>query len=79
MDCSISPSSYLDDARARLATWVADYNIQRPYSSPSYLTLAASSAHRTTTDDRLRNPDQLRRSPLVPLGVQKAKTRIAAG
>ena len=28
----------LDDARAKIATWVADYNIRRPHSSLKYLT-----------------------------------------
>jgi hypothetical protein len=34
------------------------------------------------TDDRLRNPDQLRRSPVAPpalLGVQNPETLTAAG
>ncbi|WP_271623549.1 IS3 family transposase, partial [Bradyrhizobium sp. CCBAU 11430] len=52
----------LDDARAKIANWVADYNLQRPHSSLKYLTPAAYAAHLTATDDRLRNPDQLRRS-----------------
>ncbi|MGY3396166.1 putative transposase [Bradyrhizobium sp. USDA 3311] len=63
----------LDDARAKIANWVADYNLQRPHSSLKYLTPAAYAAHLTATDDRLRNPDQLRRSsvaPPAPLGVQ---------
>ncbi|MGY3582552.1 transposase InsO family protein [Bradyrhizobium sp. USDA 4341] len=56
----------LDDVRAKLATWVADYNILRPHSSLKYLTPAADAAHLTATDDRLRNPDQLRRSSVAP-------------
>ena len=59
----------LDDARAKIANWVADYNLQRPHSSLKYLT-------------RLRNPDQLRRSsvaPSAPLGVQNPETLTAAG
>lgn len=28
----------LDDARAKIANWVADYNLQRPHSSLKYLT-----------------------------------------
>ena len=27
----------LDDARAKIANWVADYNLQRPHSSLRYL------------------------------------------
>ncbi len=72
----------LDDARAKIANWVADYNLQRPHSSLKYLTPAAYAAHLTATDDRLRNPDQLRRSsvaPSAPLGVQNLKTLTAAG
>ena len=45
--------SDLDDARAKIANWVADYNIRRPHSSRKYLTPAAYAAHLTATDDRL--------------------------
>ncbi|WP_439402577.1 IS3 family transposase [Bradyrhizobium sp. DASA03068] len=72
----------LDDARAKIANWVADYNLQRPHSSLKYLTPAAYAAHLTATDNRLRNPDQLRRSsvaPSAPLGVQNPETLTAAG
>ncbi|WP_271575758.1 IS3 family transposase [Bradyrhizobium sp. CCBAU 11361] len=72
----------LDDARAKIANWVADYNLQRPHSSLKYLPPAAYAAHLTATDDRLRNPDQLRRSsvaPPAPLGVQNSETLTAAG
>ncbi|BAR54370.1 putative transposase [Bradyrhizobium diazoefficiens] len=37
----------LDDARAKIANWVADYNLQRPHSSLKYLTPAAYAAHLT--------------------------------
>jgi transposase InsO family protein len=72
----------LDDARTKITNWVADYNHQRPHSSLKYLTRAAYAAHLTATDDRLRNPDQLRRSsvaPPAPLGVQNSETLTAAG
>ena len=72
----------LDDARAKIAAWIADYNLQRPHSSLKYLTPAAYAAHLTATDDRLRNPDQLRRSsvaPPAPLGVQNSETLTATG
>jgi transposase InsO family protein len=62
----------LDDARAKIAAWVADYNLRRPHSSLKYLTPAAYAAYLTATAERLRNPDQLRRSsvaPPAPLGV----------
>jgi len=67
----------LDDARAKIANWIADYNLQRPHSSLKYLTPAAYAAHLTATDDRLRNLDQLRRSPVAPpapLGLQNPET-----
>jgi putative transposase len=49
-------------AREALACWVASYNQKRPHSALGYLTPAAFAGTFTTTDDRLRNPDQLRRS-----------------
>lgn len=72
----------LDDARAKVADWITDYNLQRPHSSLKYMTPAAYAAQLTATDDRLRNPDQLRRSsvaPPAPLGVQNPETLTAAG
>ncbi|MGY3530809.1 transposase InsO family protein [Bradyrhizobium embrapense] len=63
----------LDDAWGKLAAWVADYNGERPHSSLQYLTPAAYAASLTATGARLRNPDQLRRSPVAstePQGVQ---------
>jgi putative transposase len=68
----------LDDARAKIAAWVADYNIRRPHSSLKYLTPAAYAAYLTATDDRPRNPDQFRRSSVAPpalLGVQNPETQ----
>jgi putative transposase len=59
----------LDHARARIATWVADYNQRRPHSALGYLTPAAYAANLSATGGRLRNPDQLRRPPvLLPRG-----------
>jgi transposase InsO family protein len=72
----------LDDARAKIAAWVADYNLERPHSALGYLTPAAYAANLTATDDRLRNPDQLRRSsvaPPAPHGALSAETLTAAG
>jgi len=63
----------LEDAKTKIAAWVADYNGERPHSSLRYQTPAAYAATFTATDDRLRNPDQLRRAsvaPTTPLGVQ---------
>jgi hypothetical protein len=59
----------LDDARAKIAAWVADYDLRRPRSSLKYLTPAAYAADLTATDDRLRNPDQLRRSSVAPVSA----------
>lgn len=72
----------LDDARAKIAAWVADFNTARPHSALGYLTPAAYAAKFTATDDRLRNQDQLRRSHVAPtalLGVKPAETLIVAG
>jgi transposase InsO family protein len=72
----------LDDARSKVAVWVIDYNAERPHSSLKYQTPAAYAATFTATDDRLRNPDQLRQSPVAPpapLGVHSPETLIAAG
>ena len=72
----------LRHARAKLATWAADYNTERPHSGLGYLTPAAQAALLTATGDRLRNPDQLRRSPVAPTapdGVSTRQALIAAG
>jgi putative transposase len=72
----------LEDARNKLAEWVADYNGERPHSSLKYQTPAAYAASFTATGDRLRNPDQLRRSPVAqptPQGVQSPKALTATG
>jgi putative transposase len=72
----------LDDTRRKLAAWVTDYNAERPHSSLKYQTPAAYAANLTATGDRLRNPDQLRRSPVAPpapIGVQPHRSLNAAG
>jgi putative transposase len=72
----------LDHARTRITDWADDYNDRRPHSALGYLTPAAYAANLTATCDRLRNPDQLRRShvaPPAPDGVKSAETLIAAG
>jgi putative transposase len=72
----------LDHARTRITDWAEDYNDQRPHSALGYLTPAAYAANLNATCDRLRNPDQLRRShvaPPAPDGVKPAETLIAAG
>ena len=57
----------LDDARAKIGALVNDYNHRRPHSSLDYATPAAYAANLTATGDRLRNPDQLRRSPVAAM------------
>ncbi len=72
----------LDHARAKIGAWVNDYNHRRPHSSLGYATPAKYAANLTATGDRLRNPDQLRRSPVAtatPLSVSLAEALIAAG
>jgi putative transposase len=72
----------LDQARAKIADWVGDYNSPRPHSSLGYLTPAAYAANLTATYGRLRNPGQLCRSHVAhhePNGVTSADTLIAIG
>jgi transposase InsO family protein len=56
----------LAHAKAAIARWAVDFNTCRPHSALGYLTPAAHAANLTATDDRLRNPDQLRRSSVAP-------------
>jgi putative transposase len=63
----------LDDARRKIAAWVADFNTQRPHSALGYLSPATYAANLTATRDRLRNPDQLRRSHVAPPAPHGAK------
>ena len=56
----------LSHAREALARWTASYNQTRPHSALGYLTPAAFAQTFAATADRLRNPDQLRRSPVAP-------------
>ncbi|HEY6521356.1 MAG TPA: IS3 family transposase [Roseiarcus sp.] len=72
----------LDHARSRIANWIDDYNQRRPHSALGYLTPTDYAANLSATRDRLRNPDQLRRShvaPPAPHGVKPAEALIAAG
>jgi transposase InsO family protein len=72
----------LSHARDMIAGWVDDYNQRRPHSALAYETPAAYAANLTATGDRLRNPDQLRRSPVAPPephGLQNSSALVAAG
>jgi putative transposase len=72
----------LDHARAKIYAWVSDYNHRRPHSSLGYATPAEYAVNLTATGARLRNPDQLRRSPVAtsaPSGVSNPGTLVAAG
>ena len=58
--------------QAKIAEWAADFNSRRPHSSLGYQTPAAFAGTLAATCDRLRNPDQLRRSHVAhfaPNGV----------
>jgi len=72
----------LDHSREKISAWVQDYNYRRPHSALGYATPSAFVANLTATGDRLRNPDQLRRSPVAPFapsGVSTGRTQPAAG
>jgi putative transposase len=72
----------LDHARTTIARWVADFNHCRPHSALGYLTPAAHAANLAATNDRLRNPDQLRRSFVAPTAQLRhldQRTLAAAG
>ena len=72
----------LDHAREKVTAWVDDYNNRRPHSALAYQTPAAYAASLPATCDRLRNPDQLRRSHVAhtaPQGVNHVTALDAAG
>ena len=72
----------LDHARAKITNWVDDYNQRRPHPALGYLTPTAYAANLSAICDRLRNPDQFRRSHVdapAPNGVNPARALIAAG
>ena len=64
----------LDDARATITAWVADFNLQRPHSALGLYDTNAYAAAFTATSHRLRNPDQLRRSPVAPFAPDVVNT-----
>jgi putative transposase len=67
----------LDHARSRISTWADDYNHQRPHSSLGYVPPAVYAANLTATCDRLRSPDQLRRSHVAPPAPKGVKPTVA--
>ncbi len=72
----------LDNARTKIATWVADFNTARPHSALGYFTPAAYAANVTAMGDRHRNPDQFHHSLVAssePKGVKPAAALIASG
>jgi transposase InsO family protein len=72
----------LPNARTKITEWVVDYNQKRPHSALGYQTPADFAANLPGTRDRLRNPDQLRRSYVAtpaPHGVRPAEALNAAG
>lgn len=74
--------SDLEHARQVVGEWIADYNLQRLHSALGYLTPPAFAASFTARGDQLRNPEQLRRSPVAPPASDSAKSAtalIAAG
>ncbi|MQT13081.1 IS3 family transposase [Rhizobiales bacterium Sp-1] len=67
----------LDHARSTVARWIVDYNDHRTHSALGYLTPRAFASTFTATDDRLRNPDQLRRSTVAhPAHQRQTHPRI---
>ena len=72
----------LDEARRKCEAWRRDYNTARPHSSLGYRTPAAYAVTLAATGARLRNPGQLRRSPVAhtaPQGVSTAEALTASG
>ena len=74
------PSSSASLMRGQRSRTGSD-NQWRPHSAPGYLTPAAYAANLTATCDRLRNPDQLRRSHVAPTAphAKSAEALITAG
>jgi putative transposase len=67
----------LDHARSKISAWADDYNERRPHSSLGYVPPAVYAANLTATCDRLRNPDQLRRSHVAPPAPKGVKPTAA--
>ena len=72
----------LHHARTKIAAWALDFNTERPHSALDDLTPAVNAALLSAAGDRLRNPDQLRRSPVAlsaPKDVSTSQALIATG
>jgi putative transposase len=67
----------LDHARTAIGKWKEDYNHKRPHSALGYLPPATYAANLAATCDRLRNPDQLRRSHVAPPNTNGLKSAVA--
>ena len=71
----------LDHARAKIATWIDDYNQCRPHSALGYLTPAAYAINLRNMRSSAQ-PNQLRRPHVAqpaPYGVNSAEALVAAG
>ena len=72
----------LDHAREKIATWVTDLQPHAPAFGARLSNPGGLAANLSATCDRLRNPDQLRRTHVAhtaPEGVKPAEAPIAAG
>ena len=72
----------LDQARAIVTRWVADYNLARPHSALGYQTPAAFAAQITAVGDQLHETEALRRSTIArsaQAGNSQSPTLASAG
>ncbi|MGY4601569.1 transposase InsO family protein [Bradyrhizobium sp. GM22.5] len=68
----------LDDACAKIANWVADHNIPAASLVVEIPGPGAYAAYLTATDDRPRNPDQLRHAQSSLAAAPKEDTSVQA-
>jgi putative transposase len=67
----------LNHAKAAISRWTADFNHCRPHSALCNMTPAAYAANLTATNDRLRNPNQLRRSSVAsPAHLRQVRSAL---
>ena len=72
----------LEQARRKVANWLADYNHNRPHSAIGYETPAAYAVRLTAMAGRLRGAETLRRPAIAPSALQRqteAPTPASAG